>query len=381
MANLNRLSDISFSANTTKVSVRSFSNLMVIGETNAFTERVISVSDISDLESKGVTSGPLYILVRDALAQHNTYSGITTVYVGRKVPTTTVQTPSKDKDGKDTTTSQTTSETWVEAIRACRKSFGDFFGLTVQETNADELIAIARYCESAGILFGCASADSNVINAEVTSCTLSRLNQLNLNNTFYVYDAYATEQSIPAAWMARKFAELPGSENWANTRLAGVKATELDEVASQTVKKKGGNTFEQFPDFALTQYGQVVGKEYIDIVRGIYALKADLQAEVSLLVVDKRLPYDDESIQRVYMTCVKVMEKYQGRNYQFIDGDIFDTDGNKHVGFRVTVPRAIDISSNKRASRELDEVVIEGRIKGSINKITVRGTASYSTDI
>lgn len=379
MADLSRLSDVSIALDTASVKIKSFSDMIIVGETDAFTDRVITVSAISELVSRGIgESDPLYIAVSNALMQKNSGSGVSKVYVGRKQKTTTATTPSKDADGKDTSTTSTTGETWVEAVQACRKASRDFFGVVTTTTNVDDMLAIAAYCESEGLMFACSNGDTNVKNATITSCTLSRLAAKNYANTFFVYDEKCTTQNAPAAIMGRLFGKEPGTENWTNQKIAGIEATALDETEYNAIRAKNGMTFESFGDFSLTQNGKVVGNEWIDIIRGRAAMLEELRVNSVLALVDKRVKYNDSGIATIISSVVEILSKYQ--RIGFIDDEVL-VDGTVSPGFVVYAPSAAEITRNQRANRTYATITFNARVAGSINQMTIRGTLSYDTSL
>lgn len=379
MADLSRLSDASISLDTASVKIKSFSDMIVIGETDAFSERVISVTTATELLDKGLKeTDALYLAVANALMQKNSGTGVSKVYVGRKQKTTTSTTPSKDADGKDTSTASTVSETWTAAVKACRKASKDFFGVVTTTTNVDDMLEIAAYCEAEGLLYGCSNGDTNVKSASITSCTLSRLKAKNLANTFYVYDEKYTTQNAASAIMSHMFGKEPGTENWSNQKIAGIEATALDETEYNAIRDKHGMTFESFGDFSLTQNGKVVGGEWIDIIRGRAAMLEEVRVSSALSIVDKRVKFNDAGIATVVSSVVEILAKYQ--RIGFIDDEML-VDGKMVPGYVVYAPTAAEVTRNERANRTLKTVTFNARLAGSINQITIRGTLSYDTSL
>lgn len=363
MALLSRLSNVNIVLDTLSVKVKSFADMLIIGETN-MTNRVTSVSSVTELDALGIASGTaLYNAVRDALAQKNSLGGISNVYIGRKTPVV---------EGKE-------NESWATALKECRLANKTPFGVVSTTTDALENMAMARFCESEGLLFGCASGDTQIKDATIKNDILSNLAAANLFNTFCVYDDYAAEQSIPAALMARKFAEQAGSENWTNVRLAGIKASALTEAEAQIIHDKHGITVESFndDDFTITQNGVVVAKEWIQTIRGRAALKNELEVETARVFIDSRVKYNDSGIAAVVAAMIPVLDKYQ--RIGFIDENMV-ADKVIYAGYTITTPKAAEISANTRASGKLTGVGFKARLAGSINSVTIDGSISYATN-
>lgn len=363
MADLSRLSNVNIVLDTVNVRVKSFADMMIIGECN-MTPRVTSINDITELDGLGIASGTaMYIACSDALAQKNSLGGVSTVYVGRKSPAV---------EGKE-------NESWVDAVKECRKANNTPFGVVSTTTETLENLAMARFCESEGLLFGCATSDVQVKDATIKNDMLSQLASSNLFNTFCVYDEHSAEQSIPAALMARKFVEQAGSENWTNVRLAGIKATALTEAEAAIVHNKHGITVESFndDDFTITQNGVVVGKEWIQTIRGRAALKNELEVETARVFIDTRVKYNDSGIASVVSAMIPVLDKYQ--RIGFIDENMV-ADKVIYAGYTITTPKASEISANTRAGGHLTGVSFRARLAGSINSLDIGGSISYATN-
>ena len=55
----------------------------------------------------------------------------------------------------------------------------------------------------------------------------------------------------------------------------------------------------------------------------------------------------------------------------------YDENGDKNLGYTVTVPLASNISANQKASRILTDVYFTARLAGAIHVVEIRGQLTY----
>ena len=176
--------------------------------------------------------------------------------------------------------------------------------------------------------------------------------------------------------MSRCFTAVPGSETWALKRLAGVKVDALTETQFIVLKNKNVNTFERFRNLSLTQTGKVSAGEWIDVIRFRDWLAEEIKVNVlNVLVNNEKVPYTDSGIAIIEGAIRQSLRQGQ------VNGGIapveYDENGDKNLGYTVTVPLASNISANQKASRILTDVYFTARLAGAIHVVEIRGQLTY----
>ena len=176
--------------------------------------------------------------------------------------------------------------------------------------------------------------------------------------------------------MSRCFTAVPGSETWANKKLAGVKVDPLTETQFIVLRNKNVNTFERFRNMSLTQTGKVSAGEWIDVIRFRDWLAEEIKVNVlNVIVNNEKVPYTDSGIAIIEGAIRQSLRQGQ------VNGGIapveYDEDGNKNLGYTVEVPLASNISANQKASRILTDVKFTARLSGAIHVVEIRGSLTY----
>ena len=176
--------------------------------------------------------------------------------------------------------------------------------------------------------------------------------------------------------MSRCFTAVPGSETWANKRLAGVNIDPLTETQFIVLRNKNVNTFERFRNLSLTQTGKVSAGEWIDVIRFRDWLAEEIKVNVlNVLVNNEKVPYTDAGIAVIEGAIRQSLR--QGQVNVGIAPVEYDEEGNKNLGYTVEVPLASNISPNQKASRILTDVKFTARLSGAIHVVEIRGSLTY----
>lgn len=264
----------------------------------------------------------------------------------------------------------------AENMSALVAADSDFYGIILADRERENILAMADWAEAETKLFITCSGEDGMDNGEVTSDIGS---ELLANNYFRTGIWYHTEYDTDfpdAAEMARCFAIEPGGETWANKRLSGVSVDVLSETQYKALTKKNINTFEKFRNIAITQNGVVSAGEWIDVIRFRDWLVEEIRVEeFSMLINRDKLPYTDAGIAIVENVLNKVLKKGQDRGG--IAPTEYDEDGNKNLGYTISVPKASSISANKKASRVLSDITFTARLAGAIHAMEIKGSLTY----
>ena len=274
-----------------------------------------------------------------------------------------------------TITNGTPTETIAETMTACVAYDSDFYGIALASRTDSDILAMAQWAEANEKLYGTCVSGTDVLDGADNTDIASQLMLGNYYRTFAFY--HEDQNDFPeVAVMSRCFTAVPGSETWALKRLAGVVVDNLTETQFNVLKAKNVNTFERFRNLSLTQTGKVSAGEWIDVIRFRDWLAEEIKVNVlNVLVNNEKVPYTDAGIAIVEGAIRQSLRQGQ------VNGGIapveYDEDGNKNLGYTVTVPLASNITAQQKASRILTDVTFTARLSGAIHVVEIRGQLTY----
>lgn len=274
-----------------------------------------------------------------------------------------------------TITNGASSETIAETMSACMGYDSDFYGIALASRTDADILAMAQWAEANEKLYGTCVSGTDVLDGSDNTDIASQLMLNNYYRTFCFYHEDANDFPEVAV-MSRCFTAVPGSETWALKRLAGVKVDALAETQFIVLKNKNVNTFERFRNLSLTQTGKVSAGEWIDVIRFRDWLAEEIKVNVlNVLVNNEKVPYTDAGIAIIEGAIRQSLRQGQ------VNGGIapveYDENGDKNLGYTVTVPLASNISANQKASRILTDVYFTARLAGAIHVVEIKGQLTY----
>ena len=274
-----------------------------------------------------------------------------------------------------TITNGASSETIAETMSACVGYDSDFYGIALASRTDADILAMAQWAEANEKMFGTCVSGTDVLDGSDNTDIASQLMLNNYYRTFCFYHEDANDFPEVAV-MSRCFTAVPGSETWALKRLAGVKVDALTETQFIVLKNKNVNTFERFRNLSLTQTGKVSAGEWIDVIRFRDWLAEEIKVNVvNVLVNNEKVPYTDAGIAIIEGAIRQSLRQGQ------VNGGIapveYDENGDKNLGYTVTVPLASNISANQKASRILTDVYFTARLAGAIHVVEIKGQLTY----
>lgn len=354
MANIDRIVNVQIALNTTGISSNGFNTLMIVyphGVENV--AKVMTITDADELLESGFSSdSPVYKAAAQAFSQIPHYKQ---VKIGRI-----------DADSN-----------LAYEMAAIRAADDDWYGICYPSRTQADILAMAEWTEAHTKLFGTAVAEADAYNAEVESDTGSQLKAKNYYRTFIFYHANADTEYPEAAVMSRCFTVYPGGETWANKKLSGISSNGLTETQYTALVAKNYNAFENFADsVSITQNGKTSAGEWIDVIRFRDWLTETIKTEEFTMLINRdKLPYTDAGIALVESVLNKVLQLGQTRGG--VAPTEYDDDGNEIVGYRITVPKAANISANQKALRTLSDVTFVARLAGAIHAVEINGSLTY----
>ncbi len=252
----------------------------------------------------------------------------------------------------------------------------EFYGVILASRVVAEIKDMAAACQANKKLFGTGTAEADVFKGDATDDIGSFLQGKSYDHVYTFGDKEAGTEYAECALMARCFAINPGGETWANKQLTGVTSDKLSETEFLACKKKNVNTYEKFRNLAITQIGKVASGEWIDVIRFRDWLEEEIKTNVfTALINSDKVPYTDPGIAIIEKAIHAALVLGQTRGG--IAPTEYDSDGNVNEGFKITVPLAIDCSSNNKANRLLEDISFTARLAGAIHNVVIKGSFTY----
>lgn len=262
---------------------------------------------------------------------------------------------------------------------AIRDEDNAWYGIVPVERDIAVIEDFAEWTETQEKLLLIASSQADILNPSLDTDLFSTLKNARYSRTAGLYHTNAATEYPDAAWAGRVFTIKPGGETWALKRLNSITPSNLSETNYQTIKAKGGNTFEFYqPQIALTNPGQTFSGEWIDVIRFRDWLKDLIQTNLVQLKINRdKIPYTDQGIQVIVNNLRGSLR--QGQIVGGIAPDELDSDGKTIPGFVITYPLAANVDPAVKASRVLN-ISFNARLAGAVHVTEISGALSYSLD-
>jgi hypothetical protein len=259
------------------------------------------------------------------------------------------------------------SETWSNALQKVFDYNQNWYCAHLSSNVEADILSAAAKIESLKRFLIVRSSDTDVLDSVDTGSVLYQLKALNYDRTALIWNGDTSTKYIDAAWGGRMLPTIPGSENWAWKTLKGVVA---DEINVDGVRTNNGNTYEIFAGRSCTGLGKVVSGEYIDIIRGVDWLKARLQENIFLLLINsEKVPMEDAGGDLVENAMREIFE-------QGVQNGLIRKDSDGKGIYTITVPNVASIPTADRLARYLSGITFTGELAGAINKIGIAGNLS-----
>lgn len=259
------------------------------------------------------------------------------------------------------------SETWSTAIQKIFDYNQNWYCAQLTSNVEADILSAASKIETLKRFLIVRTSDEDVLDSADTGSVLYQLKALNYDRTALIWNGNTATTFIDAAWGGRMLPTTPGSENWAWKTL---KAVVADEINVNGVRTNNGNTYEIFAGRSCTGLGKCVSGEYIDIIRGADWLKARLQENIFLLLINsEKVPMEDAGGDMVENAMREIFE-------QAVQNGFIAKDSDGKGLYTITVPAIANVPSADRLARYLSGITFAGTLAGAINKIGIAGNLS-----
>jgi len=239
----------------------------------------------------------------------------------------------------------------------------NWYCLLLDSQSAAEVTTAAAWAEGNGKLFIWNNSDSNDANGSSSSDIFATEHTLAHARSAGLFSQTTLLSYSAAAWAGRLLPTDPGSENWAFKTLSGVPADTLTDGQIHAIENKNGSVYTTIFGLNLTQFGKQPGGEWIDITRGIDALKNEMQVQLlALLANNLKVPFTDAGIDMVRGTILGVLKEFTDSGFVAASPAPF-----------VSTPKAAAVDQVSKAGRVLPNVSFTATLAGAINSIQISG--------
>lgn len=248
-----------------------------------------------------------------------------------------------------------------------------WYGIALCSNTDADISELATAVEALKKIFIGVSNDAAIATTSTTDL-LSVLKGKSYKRTALIYSPLSFNLGIEAAWMGGQLPATPGSNNWAYKTLIGISPDVISDNARgiiignpvAQIAGKNGNIYSTIGGVNITQMGQMVGGQFIDITIGLDWLESTLQTNIfAALVQSKKIPYTDKGT-TVLMQAVKAAID-QGVVNGLIDGASPIT---------IDAPPVLSVPANQRANRVAPTITFTCRLQGAFNAVDVEGTVT-----
>lgn len=251
-----------------------------------------------------------------------------------------------------------------EDIITAENADNDWYALILTSRTAVDVMAAAELIESRRKLFFAASSDADIKNA-VSNNLFAKLKAKSYARTVMFW---STDQANgpEAAFAGRCLPLDPGSETWKFKDLVGVVADKLTDTEVANLKLVNANIYRNFAGFSMTSEGQVAVGEFIDVIRFVDWLQAQIEEEVFTKMISvSKIPYTDNGIAIIENIVRQQLQR--GINVGGLKSDPAPA---------VTVPKVADILPSIRATRTAPDINFTAQLQGAIHFVEISGIVS-----
>lgn len=178
------------------------------------------------------------------------------------------------------------------------------------------------------------------------------------------------------AWMAKCFGYDPGTETWHLKELRTVVPSKLSIIQKKELAEKNISTFLRYAGCNCTVGGYTLAGEWIDVIRFRDWLKSEIQSSVfKVIQKNRKVPFTDNGITLIAGAMESVLKT--GQNIGGIALTEYDENDEKIPGYKISVPRASDLTEEERKSRKLTGCHYTARLAGAIHLVEIEGFLTF----
>lgn len=344
---LNQIINVQIDRQTSIPSRTGFGVPLILGRSSKLSQKVQVFSSIESVAGVFASSDPEYIMAQKLLSQ--TF-----------VPPTFLI---GDWD---------TGETLAENLDAIRDINDDWYCLLLDSAVKADIEAAAAYIEPLVKIHIAMSSDAAIFDSTSTTDVAYALKAAGYDRTALIAKKTGVTDYPHAAWAGEMLPRLPGEATWAYKTLRGVTFDVLTPnekaaaLRNDSGTGKNANVYTRVAGVSITQDGNMVSGEYIDVMRGVDFIRARIQERVYFRLVNSpKIPYTNAGVNVIVNEIKAVLATAINQNIL--------RDDPAPVAFG---PDVADVDPIDRGNRFLPDVTFQGELAGAIHRTEIRGVVS-----
>jgi len=344
---LDTIINVQIDRQTTVPSRAGFGTPLVVGQSNKLTSKVETFTSLDAVASVFADTDPEYIAAARLFGQ--TLSP-TQIKIGYRDPV----------------------ETFTSELNAIEQFDPDWYCLISDSRVDQDILDAAAWTESRKKIYLAASADADIFDGASTTDIAYQLKALSYDRTALLALKGGVDEFPEAAWAGGILPLDPGSVSWKFKTLTGVTVETLTDNEKTVVLRneagtaKNANTYTRVGGVNITEEGNMVSGEFIDVMRGVDFIAARIQERVYFQMVNlPKIPYTNDGVAIITNEIEAVMQTAIGQS-------ILRADPQPEV----SAPDVQDVDPIDRGNRLLPDVTFEGQLAGAIHKTTIRGVVT-----
>lgn len=235
-----------------------------------------------------------------------------------------------------------------------------WYGFGLDSNSPAEILIAAAFAESNKRVFSTNTSET-LCGTATTGHVGASLKALSYAHTYCQFSQTQLLSFAGLGIMGNRFPSNPGSDTWDLKTILGVQADTLSETQTTNLETTNLNWYQTIAGINVTQNGVCPGGEYMDVVRFIDWLNANIQIDVfQLLVSLPKVPYTDIGIDLIANVVKNRLKIGASKAFGGIDGA---------RPIIVNAPAVADIDAGNRNSRNLPGISWSAFLSGAIQTV------------
>lgn len=256
----------------------------------------------------------------------------------------------------------------VTDLTACRAVDDSWYFLLSDAFGAAEIAATAAHVETLKKVYVAQTADSAALGTATSGIAYTLHGASTFRTSLWYHKNY--EFKLAAGIVGNRSTVTPGTDTWFGKTVVGpIPSDELTATQIQNLRARNVN-YTQTIGVSRTLGGWVSGGEYADNVRGIDALRSDMQIAVAgEIFAASKIPNTNAGRSRIKGAIENVLKEYTSTEAQphLLSPDTAPV---------LTMPPTSDTTSFNAVTRILSGVTFTATLANAIHAVQISGTLS-----
>ncbi len=275
-------------------------------------------------------------------------------------------------DLENATVAETTADAdYDDELASFQLVYDDFYGVAIDSKSSANVLKVADWAassESPKLYVAALSNTTQTSNALDTTTVVADSLIADSNERTSIWFSFDSDDHLDAAVLGMGLTSDPGSITWANQQLLNVTARPLSTTQRNELAASNVNYFIPIRGRNITQLGVVTSGEYIDIIHGLDALKADIQTSVfNVLTGRDKVPYTLPGFTIIEGAIMGSLKRFEPSDANGTASLLVYKSG------AVKMPDLSTVSQADKSSRTLRNVKFTAQLAGAVHHCVIMG--------